>query len=496
MAGGAQLISSLLGAAVGDPSINTSPAAGAYAYTPDQQLEDLNAHMAKQDEDFVPYNNVDEAQSEGHDIGTTRYHDRNGNDVTDSVKSPSDLLPMQKPNFFQRWFNPGESDRANAMNASFATQPLIAGQAHRTSQYLAAKDFSTVQPAVGSPATSWSPRVGAIATGLNPTMAGIASANMPSLEMGAGLPQEVVKTGINRNFAEQQQATNEAEKAMANRVYGNNTAEPLVTSMRLGAEAPLYSNMATEENARSAMGEPTNRVATQIAGENAQKALANNTIANAPAAGRVEGLKLAGEEGAQPDINREITAKAQSGASMAELERDYLPYLKKQFGNETEARTYLSQFFASPPATSGRVNLSNGTVSPFVTTGTPFSGAGLEDLMKRKVLGGMVDGGSAGMKTMKLSNGNTVSYTPQVSVLGDNSTSPTIATQAKKFIDIPKPIPGWPGFTQSSSGAVYKNGQPATDEETALITKMTREPAQETGPTIPTISTIRHNRTY
>lgn len=493
MAGGAALIGSLLQAAVGDPTQSVNPAAGAYTVTPQMALNSLNASLPGEDDG---YDTVEEAQKSGEDIkNTNTYLDRNGNDVTKYVKSPDDLLPVAKPNFFQRWFNPGQSDAANRINSGYAIQPLATTQAHDTTQGLAAKDFSRIQPAIGQNATSWSPNQGAIATGNNPTMAGIAGANKPSLEMGAQLPQTEVQTALNQNLAEQERAQNESRRLIADRAFGNDVGTAYNTSLRLGAENPMYQNMQTEEAAKGNLGEPTSAAIAKDTNNRASTALARNTIGNAPIAGALEASRLQGETNAQPDLNREIAAKAKAGATQAELEEQYLPYLSKAYGNEVKAKTYLSQFFPSPPPLSGRVN-ANDTVTPSAITGSPFTGSGMEDLMKRKALGGMVDTSSAGMRTTRLSNGNTVSWNPEVSILGNNIPQPDTMNDVKEAsASSPIPIQGWPGFTQDSNGNVYKDGKLASDEETAMILQMTRPRPVQSQVVTPPIA-IHRLRTY
>jgi hypothetical protein len=157
----ANLIGNMIGAGIGDPTANTSPAAGGYTLSPDVALAHLNAYNAANPDDSgsgtvnsgntEPYESVEEARANGENISDKpTYFSKDGTKLDPStIKSPDDFLPMQKPSYWQKVFNQQASERAQQENAAYLTAPEITNQANRTRLGINANNLIAGRPALG-----------------------------------------------------------------------------------------------------------------------------------------------------------------------------------------------------------------------------------------------------------------------------------------------------------------------------------------------------------
>lgn len=459
MAGGAQLIGDLLQGAFSSDLTNTNPAAGGYVYTPDQQLAHFNAYHD------TNYKSIDEAQQDtqaADDVkkaaGTLSnnniLYDREGNVLpNDTIKSADDLLPMRKPNFWQRAFASGDAERANAVNANYMEQPEAEFQANRTGLGIGGMNTALARKNLNVPLQSQDPIGTYLLAGRNPD-----AQNLASLQ--ANVPQQQAS-------AEAATARNIGEQANVSRILGNNVAAPYNTSLTLGNEN-RYLQAAGNE------GLPEARAGAEAAGAKSAEALT-------PQETQLQLLKLDGEIKAQPELNNRLMAEAKTGASLAQMQQEWLPYLKEKGYNDAVASAYLSRFVTGVPPIASTIGPGGTVSSPSIQGRIPGSMA--EDILKSQQLNKLIGlpNTPIGTTPVTLASGRTVNVRGATPAIQNTGVSPVVIGQhikqqqdEQQSTNAQTPVKGWPGFTQDSRGNIYKNGELASDEETALIKQMTQ----------------------
>lgn len=406
------------------------------------------------------YDNLESAQDAGVVPQQSIYHDFSGKVVTD----PSTIAAYSKgsldttnaaktPGFWQRFVNPQAAAAENAINR----QPLLAAQAHNTSQNLAAGDASTFRPAMGTDISKWTPQQIAIGTGNNPSAAGMLNADNASTDYGVGLPSA--------------EAYRRLADANTGTVIGNNRFTTAFDAQRLDVPTKEAVNESTGLDLGTARNDT---------GLLAESAVRRNTLTyanrNEPQAlDNSYNLSL-GTRDAIPNINRKTIADSALGADMSEFNYNLNPYMKEELKNNAIGGAYGSR---NRPASGAylvdRIN-PDGTVTPNTKAEDYAS-----PLAK---LGGLTSVPSA-PTTVTTKDGRTVVIPPAnqrpipaiqgtrpigVSPIQTPPTPQTASTAPKPpadLMDVPDqpkpadqmPIQGFDGFTVDGDGTIYRQGE-------------------------------------
>lgn len=383
MAGAAELLTHLIGAAVGNPSANISPAAGGYVYTPDQQLQDFNSHHG------TDYKSIDEAQGDDDaedDVvagaKTLRnkpvYLDKNGNLLPEgTVKSPDDLLPMQKPSFMQRWWNPSQSEAASALNNQYQTQPDFSNLANRTQQGIATGNLVKAMPAVGQVPNA--DNAINYAAGGARDLSSLQNEETAGMNIANGVPQSDVAKTLATDSAQTSVQRNIKTEADVDAILNNPQSSAKDREMALKTGMQLDSNKYRSAYAFANKGGPEQEAKSELKQLLANALNSNRAIKYAPQQDTLYGKQIALDTG---EVNTGLTtlparsataiSEANVGKGVAGEREAEIPSTVASMRNQALLGEETSKYAPYPLGQGLTADRATGTISSG-RTGYPFN---------------------------------------------------------------------------------------------------------------------------